>query len=164
MGTRVRQVGGATGSRVQGTRRARASFASMGPMDTVVTADIPEAIGRLAAAATGLRWLVLYGSRGRGDGHGRSDWDFAYETDTPIDPDVLLADLGEAVKANRVDLVDVARAGALLRHRIARDGRLLFQRNPGQFDRFRLDAIHTWCDLAPVLEPLYAHVLEVGGA
>jgi hypothetical protein len=43
---------------------------------------------------------------------------------------------------------------------VARDGVLLFEDQPGRFDRFRLDAIHTWCDLAPVLEPLYARVLD----
>ena len=64
------------------------------------------------------------------------------------------------LNADRIDLVDLDRAGALIRHRVARDGAVLFERTPGLFHEFRLDAIETWCDLEPVLGPLYARVLE----
>lgn len=108
----------------------------------------------------GLRLLVLHGSRGRGDEHAGSDWDFAYEADATFDPDGLLASLADPLKADRIDLADLGLAGALLRHRVARDGVLIFEQTPGRFERFRLDAIQTWCDMAPVLEPLYERVLE----
>jgi hypothetical protein len=51
---------------------------------------------------------------------------------------------------------DLDRAGALLRYRVARDGAPIQERPAGRFDRFRIAAIDTWCDLAPVLEPAYA--------
>ena len=73
---------------------------------------------------------------------------------------MLLAVLADSLRADRIDLVDLNRAGALLRHRVARDGVVLFERAPGRFDRFWLNAVDTWCDLAPILEPLYARVLE----
>jgi predicted nucleotidyltransferase len=122
--------------------------------------DLHRVIERVAAATPGLRLLLLHGSRARGDQHPRSDWDFAYEADPMFDPDALLAALADRLKADRIDLVDLDRAGALLRHRVARDAVVLFERIPGRFQRFWLDAVHTWCDLAPVLEPLYAGVLE----
>jgi predicted nucleotidyltransferase len=119
-----------------------------------------RALAQTSVEAPGLRLLVLHGSRGRGEAHARSDWDFAYEADATFDPDGLLASLADLLKADRIDLVDLDRAGALLRHRVARDGVLIFEHTPGRFEGFRLDAIRTWCDLAPVLEPLYERVLE----
>lgn len=127
---------------------------------TGVTPDISNVLARLAASATGLQMLVLHGSRARNDAHAQSDWDFAYEADSGFDPDALLAALADALRVDRIDLVDLDRAGALLRHRVARDGMVVFERTPGRFDRFWLNAVDTWCDLAPVLEPLYARVLE----
>ena len=122
--------------------------------------DLHAALERVAAEAPGLRMLLLHGSRARGQAHPHSDWDFAYEADSTFDADALLAALADCLKADRIDLVDLDRAGALLRHRVARDSVVLFERAPGRFERFWLDAVHTWCDLAPVLEPLYARVLE----
>jgi predicted nucleotidyltransferase len=122
--------------------------------------DVREKLARVGAAAPGLRLLVLYGSRARGDAHAGSDWDFAYEAEAPFDPDGLLASLADLLEADRIDLTTLDGASALLRHRVARDGVAVFERTSGVFERFRLDAIHTWCDLAPVLEPLYAKVLE----
>ena len=101
--------------------------------------------------------LLLHASRARNDAHAHSDWDFAYEAAAAFDADALLAAFAEVLHADRIDL---DRAGALLRHRVARDRVVLFERTPGRFDRFWLNAVDTWCDLAPVLEPLYAHVLE----
>ena len=103
---------------------------------------------------------MLHGSRARGEAHAGSDWDFAYEADAGFDPDRLLAALATHLNADRIDLADLGRAGALLRYRAARDGAIVFEREPGAFERFWLDAVDTWCDLAPVLEPAYARVLE----
>lgn len=114
---------------------------------------------RLGAGLPGLRLLVLHGSQARGTAHARSDWDFAYQADSDFAPDRLLAALADLLKVDRIDLVDLARAGALLRHRVAADGVVLFEQEPGVFRRFWLDAVHTWCDLAPVLEPLYRRTL-----
>ena len=129
-------------------------------MNAAERSDIQAALAQIAAAAPGLQLFVLHGSRARGDAHERSDWDFAYEADPTFDPDALLAALADTLKVDRIDLVDLARAGALVRHRVARDGVVLFERAPGRFTRFWLDAVHAWCDPAPILEPLYERVLE----
>lgn len=104
--------------------------------------------------------LLLHGSQARNQAHAHSDWDFAYQADPGFDADALLAAFADALHADRIDLVDLDRAGALLRHRVAGDRCVLFERTPGQFDRFWLNAVDTWCDLAPILEPLYARALE----
>lgn len=125
-----------------------------------VQPDVVAALTHIGAAASGLQMLLLYGSRARNEAHALSDWDFAYEADPAFDPDALLAALADALHADRIDLVDLDRAGALLRHRVARDGVVLFEHTAGRFDRFWLSAVDTWCDLAPILEPLYARALE----
>ena len=121
---------------------------------------MPRELAAVAAECPGLELLVLHGSRARGDAHGRSDWDFGYQAEPGFDPDGLLARLAETLQADHIDLADLDRAGALLRFRVARDGVVIFEREPGRFERFWLDAVDTWCDLAPVLEPAYARVLD----
>ena len=129
-------------------------------MTRAISVHPDAALRALASRAAGLRLLVLHGSRARGDAHERSDWDFAYRADPGFDPDDLLARLVEHLRADRIDLADLDRAGALLRFRAARDAVVVFERAPRDFERFWLAAVDTWCDLAPVLEPAYARVLD----
>lgn len=107
-----------------------------------------------------LRLLILFGSRARGDAGDRADWDFGYLADAGFDPDSLLADLARVLGVDRVDLVDLARAGGQLRYRAARDGRVLFEARRREFARFWTEAVTFWCDAAPVLGRAYAGVLE----
>lgn len=131
----------------------------MNPVFTV-EAVVPTDVIHAVEATPGLRLLVLYGSRARRDARPDSDWDFAYEAGPDFDVDGLLALLADRLNANRIDLVDLDRAGALLRHRVASDGVVVLEREPGHFERFQLQAAVTWCDLAPVLQPLYEAALE----
>jgi hypothetical protein len=78
----------------------------------------------------------------------RSDWDFACEADPAFDRDALLASAANTLEVDRIDLVDLDQAGALLRHRVAGDGVVVIERAPGAFKCFWLDAVKTWCDLA----------------
>lgn len=112
-------------------------------------------VAQAAENAAGLRLLILHGSRARGDARDDSDWDLAFLADTTFDPDDLLARLGEALATDSVDLADLSRASALLRFRTARDGVRLYERESGLFNRFRLDAVLTWCDMEPVLTRAY---------
>ena len=80
-----------------------------------------------------------------------------------FDPDALRLALVTALGTEGIDLVDLERAGALLRYRAARDGRPLFSAAAGTFERFSIEAVTFWCDIAPVLEAGYADVLaELG--
>ncbi len=117
------------------------------------------AISRLAEAQPGLEALVLYGSRARGDATDSSDWDFAYLASPPFDPADLAGKLSLELATDGVDLVDAARASGLLRFRVARDGRLIYERFPGAFLRLRLDAVQFWCEAAWVIEPALEGVL-----
>jgi predicted nucleotidyltransferase len=109
---------------------------------------------RIAAVAPGLQLLVLHGSRARGQERADSDWDFAYQSGPGFDADLLLAHLSD-IAPDSIDLADLDRASALLRFKAAADGLIVFEAEPGLFDRFRMAAIHTWCDMEPVLTRAY---------
>jgi predicted nucleotidyltransferase len=115
---------------------------------------------RLAASTTpGLEVLLLFGSRARGDAHARSDWDFGYLGRSDVDVAAVVSAIVEIVGSDRVDLVDLSRAGGLLRYRAARDGVTVFEARPRLAEAFRLDAADFWCDAAPVLRQGYDAVL-----
>ena len=115
------------------------------------------------AATPGLRLLVVFGSRARQDGHEGSDWDFGYIGSAALVPESLLAAIVKAVGTDRVDLVDLTRAGALLRFRAASEGQPLYEAKPDEFARYWLDAVSFWCDMAPLIHAGYESVLaELG--
>ncbi|MBY0492876.1 MAG: nucleotidyltransferase domain-containing protein [Cyanobacteria bacterium] len=115
-------------------------------------------VAGVARESAGLRLLILHGSRARGQFRPDSDWDFAYIADATFDPDLLLARLSETL-GDKIDLADLDRASALLRFKAAAEGRALFESERGIFDRFRLTAIQTWCDMQPVLSRAYGAAL-----
>lgn len=129
----------------------------MSPTDSLAT------LRRAVSDIPALTLLVLFGSRARGDDRPSSDWDFGYLGTPGLDPDQLLVRLVDALKSDRIDLVDLQRAGALLRYRAARDGRIVVEIARGDFARFWFDAVSFWCDMQPVLRRGYDAVLaELG--
>ncbi len=117
------------------------------------------AASAIAATFPALELLVLHGSRARGDAHEASDWDFAFQAGPDFDPDALLARLAEALHANHIDLADLDRASALLRHKAAGDGVVVFERTPEVFKRFQIEAITAWSDMEAVLRAEYESML-----
>jgi predicted nucleotidyltransferase len=123
--------------------------------DTRALRDISEVCRR----HFGLQLAVVFGSRARGDASAASDWDVAYRADDRLDREALLLDLIRALDTDRVDLVDLERAGGLVRFRAARDGRVVFEAAPDAFARFWLEAVDFWCDAGPVIRAGYEDVL-----
>lgn len=122
--------------------------------------SLDDAVAAIAERHPELELLVLHGSRGRGEEHAGSDWDFGYLAGAGFDPLALRVDLEEALRGAQVDLLDLSRAGGLVRFRAARDGHCLLEREPGAFDRFRLEAVRFWLDVRHVVEPAYRAVLR----
>jgi hypothetical protein len=117
------------------------------------------ALARLAEATPGLEVLLLFGSRGRGEAHASSDWDFGYIASADFDASTLLAAIVETIGSDRVDLVNLSHGSALLRQRAARDGQVLFEARPRLAEQFRLDALQFWCEVGPLLRQEYEAVL-----
>lgn len=114
-------------------------------------------------AATGVRLLVLHGSRARGDHRPGSDWDFGALMDAAADHLALSAALAEALGTDAVDLADLRRSSALLRYRAARDGIPVLESPSCEFLRFQLEAVQFWCDAGPTIRAAQAEVLAALG-
>src|SRR5712691_11927038 len=112
-------------------------------------------ISEVATQQPGLRLVVLFGSRARGDATSRSDWDVGYLGSEPLDREGLLADLVAALGTEEVDLVDLDRASGLVRFRAARDGIVAFQAVDAAFARFWFDAVSYWCDMGAIIRAGY---------
>ena len=55
--------------------------------------------------------------------------------------------------------MDLARAGAQLRFRVAAEGQPVYAADPTAFRLFWTEAVGFWCDAAPVIEAGYREVL-----
>ena len=86
-------------------------------------ATVRPLVARLAASP-GVRRVVLFGSRARGDAGERSDVDLALDAPTLSRDDWnrLAADAEDAETLYRVDLVRLSEAPAALRQRIEAEG------------------------------------------
>jgi predicted nucleotidyltransferase len=113
-----------------------------------------------AARGTSTKLLVLFGSRARHEVHAHSDWDFGYLGEDRFDEDVLRARLMEILGTDRIDLVGLSRASALLRFQVAAEGKCVFESTPGGYQSFQIEAATFWCDVEPVLRHAYAQILE----
>ena len=123
---------------------------------------LPEKVAtlaRVARATPGLHLLLLFGSRARSDAQPGSDWDFGYLAKPDFDLPALVATLVETIGSDRVDAVNLERAGGLLRYRAARDGQVVFEARPRLAEQFCLEAAQFWCDAAPVIQRGYDQVL-----
>ena len=100
-----------------------------------------------------LKFLVLFGSRARGDAYERSDWDFAILCDEEARKKAIadqpygflavhnaIEDCFE-ISGERMDVVDVMRCSTLIAHYVARDGQLLYERDIGTFEQFAKQAL-----------------------
>lgn len=110
---------------------------------------------RELAQKYGLSLVVLFGSRATGKTHKRSDTDVAVRGERPIDLSELCAlsvELPEAVRSPRVDVVDMRTAPPLLMREIARDGIVLYEKDPTEFARFQMYAFKRYVEARPLFE------------
>ena len=100
-----------------------------------------------------LKMLVLFGSRATGKTHDKSDWDFA----TLYDEDKRKACIGERafawfeipqklgevfeINSDEIDVVELNKFSSLIAHFVARDGKLLYESEPGEFEKFKQNAL-----------------------
>lgn len=124
-----------------------------------MTANLREVVAGAASRQRQLALVVLFGSRARGDATERSDWDLGILAGADFDREQFLADLVAALHTERIDLVDLDRAGGLVRFRAARDGVPVFEAEAGAFAQFWFAAVSFWCDMGAIIRAGYDDVL-----
>jgi predicted nucleotidyltransferase len=107
-----------------------------------------------------LELLMLFGSRARGKATENSDWDFGYIATKAFDSEAFFSDLTLAVKSDKVDLANLSKASGLLRFRVAKDGKVVYEKRDGQYEKFWLQAVHFWCDAGPIIRAEYEALLR----
>jgi len=107
-----------------------------------------ERLGDLNRLEPGVELIALFGSAAMGRARARSDLDIAVRADGPVDLDAVYRLLAPRLGTDRLDLVDLRRAGSVLAFEVARHGRPLFERTPGAFRRFQALASSRYCDTA----------------
>jgi len=121
-------------------------------MQTPPEDSLLEALARFPA----VRLAVLFGSTARGRTTPRSDLDLGVllEPEAATTLWEVEGAVGEAAR-RPVDLIDLRRAPPLLRFEIARDGRVLLERQEGDWKRFKVRALLDWWDWAPTARSLH---------
>ncbi len=107
---------------------------------------IAQRLADLPGALPELQLLVLFGSAVKGRARARSDVDLGVRCDGVADLDALYLAIAPRLETDRLDLIDLRRAGPLLAFEVARTGRRLFERAPGAFRRFQALASRRYCD------------------
>jgi uncharacterized protein len=141
-------------------------------MQTQAINDIRSALPKILEQIPYCKLLVLFGSRARGDHDDGSDWDIAVLYDEEqrqefekggwdwlrgwsiIQRELDLPDDG-------IDVVDLGKCSNILGHAIARDGKLLYEREPGEFERFKQRALMSQDELKAFRQEKRAEVRAV---
>lgn len=122
-------------------------------MNTPTIEELREIAQQLPERIPYLKMLVLFGSRATGKIHEQSDWDFAAlyneeERKTHIQdnnwewfgvPFILGESFG--INPDKIDVLELNNCSWLIAHFVARDGILLYEKEPGGFEYFRLTSL-----------------------
>lgn len=113
---------------------------------------------QLAEKIPYLKMLVLFGSRATGHVHANSDWDFAALYDEEIrknyiknawswlEVPIIISQIFE-ISSDKTDVVELNRCSWLIAHFIARDGILIYEKDLGGFEYFRLTSLRSESEL-----------------
>lgn len=112
--------------------------------------DPIPAIIRVVASMPAIRLAVLFGSVAKGRARVGSDLDLGVLFDQGEPGDLAALRVRLEREAGRVvDLIDLASAAPLLRMEIGRHGRVLLEREAGEWALFRAHAMIDWWDWEP---------------
>jgi predicted nucleotidyltransferase len=109
---------------------------------------LTEEIAHALEGTSGVRLAVVFGSAARGTARSGSDVDVGVLLEEDDDLPALQVALERAL-GRSVDLISLRTAPPLLRFEIARDGKLLVEREPHAWGGFRARAMIDWWDWAP---------------
>jgi len=116
-------------------------------------ADLQALSPQLQAQIPHLKMLVIFGSRSRGNFHADSDWDFAALYDQDMEKGQVKPNLDNylelfslirqelGIPDNKIDIVELSPGcSPLLAYQIARDGKLIYEEEAGEWTNFKIRA------------------------
>lgn len=121
--------------------------------------DVQLAIPQILEQVPYLKLLVLFGSRARGDNFPSSDWDFALLFDEELRQQYELGGGWNCYRSwivlqrilglgdDEMDWIDLKNASDLLAHTIAREGKVIYEKMPGEFAAFRQQSLKSAAEL-----------------
>ena len=109
--------------------------------------ELKQSLAPLCAQSQN-RLIVLFGSMSKGATTSRSDLDLAILADEPLDLVDVTNRVTTMIHVSDVDVVDLRRASPLLAMEVARHGRLLYERAPGEYAEFCSLAQRRYADTA----------------
>jgi predicted nucleotidyltransferase len=112
--------------------------------------DLLSDLARTAARAPGVRLVILFGSTSRGQARPDSDVDIGVLGGEFWDQLRLGSELSIALR-REPHVVDLARASDWLRFEAARDGILIYEREPRSWSGLKAEAMLRYFDLAPII-------------
>lgn len=121
-----------------------------------------KAVAQEIARDNGLDLIVLFGSRATGTTHRRSDVDIAYVAREPLSlsqESALIVEFMRLFRTDAVDLVSLRNASPLLRYQVARFGKAIYERTPGLFISFYINALRQHQEARPLFQ-LRSHYLD----
>lgn len=117
-----------------------------------------QTVQQVAQVFPEIQLVYLFGSRATGRDHAASDTDLAILLQKPPRSLAFKTRLIAALETEGpIDLTLLNTAGSVLKYQVAKDGRLLYERTPGQDRRFRFYARKEFFDFQPTLEFFYQH-------
>lgn len=131
-------------------------------MNTQSQFNLKQVASQLQEKIPYLKMLVLFGSRATGQTHAKSDWDFATVYDEEkrkiwieerafacFEVTQQLGDIFE-INSDEIDVVELNRCSSLIAHFVARDGKLLYESESGEFETFKNKALMSESELKKI--------------
>jgi len=139
---------------------------------TMKIQSLTELSSQLIEKIPYLKMLVLFGSRARGDTHAKSDWDFAALFDEELRKIHITNNtwkllevpqiIGEVFNLNsdQIDVVELNNCSHIITHFVAKDGKLIYEKEQGEFERFRQKALKSEIEIKAIRNSLRQKVEE----
>ena len=128
--------------------------------------DLNEGLAKLPEVLDGVRFAILYGSAATGNMWAESDIDLAVMYPAPLETEVMLRLMREAsaVFHRSVDILDLHRAGPIVKMQVLRYGRPVVINDEAAFRRFAMHTPSEYFDFKirrhPIEEAIMAAVLS----
>lgn len=133
--------------------------------------DLRELASSVVEQVPYLTLLILFGSRAKETHHEESDWDFAVLYDEALRAKyekegwdwlriwAVLENVFD-LPEGKVDCVILNECSNILAHSIARDGKLVYEKEPGAFEQFKQQALMSKAELKAFREEQRGKVRE----